>query len=241
MKRKPKFLPFFALGMGIIGFFLRYWLFAGGLDARDLIIATHPANILSYVGLALALGFLFLYLRTLTGKPAYPQLFPKSPMALLGAFAGAAGLLINLFATTPPTVNYILGIAAALGMVLGGILQFQGKRPNVLCHGMVSVYMVLHLISQYKHWSAEPELQEYFFPLLACIFVMLAAYHRATLDNLSGSRKWFAFFNYGSVLLCITALYSENWLFYLSFILWCATCSCSLEPEKEMTLPKNVL
>ncbi len=240
MKMKPRHLPVFALPLGIIGFFVRYWLLTGGLDSRELIIPEHPANILSFVLLPTTFGVFYLMLKPLTGKPAHKQLFPKSLLALFGALAAAAGLLITLLFSTQPTINYIFGVAAALGVAAGGILQFTKKRPNVFCHGIVALYMMLHLIFQYKQWSAEPELQEYFFPLLACIFVMLTAYHRTCLDNLSGSRKWFAFFNYGSVFLCLTSLYSENWLFYLSLGLWCFTNGCSLTPCKEMALPKDV-
>ncbi len=242
MKLRPKYLPVFAVGFGIIGFFLRFWLFAGGLDAKGLIIPNHPANILSFVVLALALGILFLALMPLTGKPAYRKMFPKSVIALVGALAGAVCLLISVISIpSAAKLQLVLGIAAALGMAIGGILQWREKRPSVLCHGAVALYMMVHLIFQYKQWSAEPELQEYFFCLLACVFVMLTAYHRATLDNLYGSRRWFVFFNYGSVFLCLICLHGENRLFYLSFILWCLTCGCSLTPEKEMALPKNVL
>ena len=242
MKLKPKYLPVFALVFGTIGFLLRIWLFAGGLDGKGLIIPRHPANILSYVLLALALGVLFLALLELSGKPAHKKLFPKNPAALFGALAGSVCLLISVLSNSAAgAVLLVLGIAAALGMAVGGILQWGEKRPHVLCHGVIALYMMLHLILQYKQWSAEPELQEYFFCLLACIFVMLTAYHRATLDNLYGSRRWFAFFNYGSGFLCLICLHSANWLFYLSFALWCLTCSCSLTPEKEMELPENVI
>ena len=241
MKIKPKYLPLLALGFGIIGLLLRRWLFSGGLDAKNLIIPDHPANILSFVVLALDFGVFFLALQLLTGKPAYRRLFPKSPLALCGSLAGSICLLMSVLSNSAYTsILLVLGVAAALGMALGGLLRFGGKRPHVLCHGMIALYLILHLIFQYKQWSAEPELQEYFFPLLACIFVMLTAYHRTTLDHLYGSRKWFVFFNYSSVVLCITALDSEMWLLYLSFALWCLTCDCSLTPEQEMVLPKNV-
>lgn len=246
MKFKPKWIPFLSVAAGAIGLFVQVWLFGAGVDGRGLLRPEHPANILSFVVLALTLGALFLCLQPLTGKPAYEKLFPKSGLPLLGAVVGAAGILytvlsdLSLQQNRLTTLCSIAGVLAVLGMILGSVLRFRGKKPQVLCHGFVALYLMVFLICRYRQWSTEPELQRYLFPLLACVFLMLTAYHRAALDNLTGSRRWFVFFNYSSVFLCLTALGNENKLFYFGFALWCLANSCSLTPEKEMKLPKNV-
>ncbi len=246
MKFKPKYIPLIALGAGIVTFFLRFWLIATGIDHRGLFLPDHPANALSFVVLALGLGLMYLCLRPMTGKPSYEKMFPKSPIALLGSVVGGVSILYTTLLDftqmqdTSALLCSVFGVLSALGILLAGVLRYRGKRPHVLCHSFVSIYMMVHLVCQYRQWSAEPQLQEYFFQMLSSVFLMITAYHRATLDSLIGNRRWFVFFNYGCVLLCLSALQGENWVFYAGLGIWCATCNCSVTPEKEMELPKNV-
>lgn len=246
MKCKPKMIPFLTFGSGIVLFLLRLWLIATGLDERNLLRPEHPANALSFLVLAVGLGLLYLCLRPLSGKPAYQKLFSKSPFALFGSVLGSISILITVFrdytdvADKATLLCCVLGVAAAVGLLIAGILQWQGKRPSVVCHSLVALFLMVYLVCRYRHWSAEPELQEYFFQLLASVFLMLTAYYRACLDALVGSRRQFVFFNYASVLLCFSALPQDNWVLYAGLGFWCATCSCSLKPEKEMDLPKDV-
>ena len=247
MNLKPKWIPVISVGAGALVLCLQLWLFGTGIDSRGLLRPGHPASFLGFAVLVLSFGALYLCLRPVTGKPAYEKLFPKSRLPLLGAVLGAAGILYAVLCETEAlqsklSVLYcVTGVLAALGMLWGGALRLYGKKPHVLYHSLVALFLMVHLISRYQHWSTEPELLRYFFPLLACVFLMLAAYYRATLDNLTGSRRWFVFFNYGSVLLCIGAVSSGSLPFYLGFALWCLANVCSLAPEKEMKLPKNVL
>ncbi len=246
MNFKPKWIPFISVGAGALGLCLQLWLFGTGIDSRGLLRPEHPANILSFAVLALTLGALYLCLRPLSGKPAYEKLFPKSIFPLLGSVLGAAGIFytvlsdVTLLQNNLAVLCCITGTLAALGMLAGGALRLRSKKPHVLCHGFVALYLMVHLICRYRDWSTESELQKFFFPLLACVFLMLTAYYRAALDNLTGSRRWFVFFNYSSVFLCLGALHSENWPFYLGFAIWCLASRCSLVPEKEMVLPENV-
>ena len=247
MKFKPKWIPLLSVATGAIGLGLQCWLLGTGIDSRGLLRPDHPANILSLIVLALTIGAMYVCLRPLSGKPPYEKLFAASPLPLLGAVLGAAGVLytvvsdISIQQTRLTVLCCITGVLAVLGMVLGGVFRFRGKKPHVLCHGFVAIYLMVYLICRYRQWSTNPQLQEYLFPLLACVFLMLTAYHRATLDNLTGSRRWFVFFNYTSIFLCFSALKCEHWPFYLGFALWCLSGCCSLTPEKEMALPKNVL
>ena len=247
MNFKPKWIPFISVGAGALGLCLQLWLFGTGIDSRGLLRPEHPASFLCFAVLALTFGVLYLCLRPMTGKPAYEKLFPKRTLPLLGAVLGAAGILYAILSDMASLQSRlavlccITGALAALGMLLGGGLRLYGKKPHVLCHSFVALFLMVYLICGYQGWSTEPELQRYFFPLLACVFLMLTAYHRATLDNLTGSRRWFVFFNYSSVFFCFGALRSENWPFYLGLALWCLTSCCNLNPEKEMILPQNVI
>ncbi len=247
MNFKPKWIPLFSVSAGAIGLALQFWLFSTGIDHRGLLRPEHPAGYLCFILLALCFAAFYLCLWPLTGKPAYEKLFPQGSLSLIGAVLGAAGILYAVLSDLSAQQNRltilcgIAGLLAVCGMLVGGAVRQRNKKPHVLCHSFVAVFLMVYLISRYRQWSTDPQLLEYFFPLAACICLMLTAYHRATLDNLTGSRRWFVFFNYSSVFLCLVAAGCENWLFYLGFALWCLANGCSLTPAKEMKLPKSVM
>ena len=123
----------------------------------------------------------------------------------------------------------VFAAVAAIALVLIGIHRLKGQQPNYLLHAAVTVYSMFQLVSLYRHWSPEPQLLLYFFPLLAAVFLMLTAYHAACLDAMQGSRRWYIFFNQAAVFFCCLSLFSEYWLFYLAMGLWAGTNLCSLQ------------
>lgn len=248
---RPKYLPQLTLGAGVLGLGLGIWLFAGGMDEKGLLDSAHPANAAIFVLTAVVMLMLFLSLRQLEGTPAYGKLFPPSVTAMAGCFIGAAGLfataiyeLITGLGDLITVLACLTGILAAGCFVFLGVCRKQGKRPHPLFHSCVTVYMMLHLISQYRTWNAEPQLQLYGLPLLASVFLMLSIYHRTTLDAGGGSRRWFLFFNCGALFFCCLAACAGNRIFYGAMAVYTATACCSLEQEKPMPvmyLPREVL
>lgn len=247
---KPRYIPLLALGGGVLGFMLRLWLFATGIDEKGLILTGHPANSLLFLLTAAVLLGLYLCLRPLTGTPTYKRLFKHSRISAAGCWVGAFGILVTesraiLQPQSAPNLPlFLLGIVAAVCLGMLGLCRLRGARPRVLIPGCITVYLMFHLVSQYRGWSAEPQLQVYVFPLLASICLMLRAYHRATLDARSGSRRWYVFFNYSALFFSCLALCSDQWSFYLAMAVWTATSFCSLKPVRTgsgMHLPKNVL
>lgn len=244
---KPKYIPAFVLGSGILGAALRLWLFTAGVDSKGLIRAEHPANALTFILTAVVLGALYLCLpKAKGGKYRYTPSLP----AAIGCWVAAAGILIADFREVSSlhdrvtVVSFILGLAAAGALIMLGLCCLRGLRPNVLLHACVTVYLMVHLISQYRVWSAEPQLQEYVFQLLASVFLMLATYHRTTLDNGSGNRRLYRFFRYGALFFCCLAVVGGDWLFYLSMGLWIALGlgTDKMEtPDAKMYLPEHVL
>ncbi len=245
---KPKLFPILALTGGIVGAALRLWLFATGIDDRGLIRTDHSANAPIFILTALVLATLYLLVRLVKTTPSYREMFPASVPAAVGSWFGALGVLIaDLHALSAlqdrvTLISFILGLAAAAALIMLGLCHLQGKQPNVLLHSCVAVYLMIQLISQYRSWSSETQLQDYVFQLLACVFLMLGVYHRATLDADSGSCRWYLFFRYGAAFFCCLAAIGGDWLFYLSMALW-TLLGCpakhALSSEK-MHLPANV-
>ncbi len=238
---RATYLPLFTLLAGVIGFALRLWLFGAGIDEKGLLIAGHPAGILVWILTALVMAMLALSTRKLDAVAKYSMLFPRSAFAGIGCILGAAGLLyVNIrellqVQDVITIVTLILGLAAAVALLLLGACRWQGKRPAFWLHSVMTVYFMLHLISQYRLWSAESELQIYFFPLLASVFLMLTAYHGTVLDAEKGSRRWYVFTSLSALFFCCLSLQGTSWPFYLTMGLWLGTGLCTLKPAAIQT------
>ena len=210
---------------------------AAGMDAKGLLVTTHPAHILVFVLTALVVGYLFVAVRPLHPVGQYGDLFPKKPLAAAGCVAAAMGVLLVCFQDRSmrrdmvTNVSLLLGVLAAVCLVLIAICRFKGRRPFFGLHCIVTLFMMVHLISQYRLFSSEPQLQIYFFPLLGSVFLMLTAYYSAVLDARKSSRRWFVFCNQSALFFCCVSIRSEIGLFYLAMAFWMFTGLCSLDVQ----------
>ncbi|MBR7122395.1 MAG: CCA tRNA nucleotidyltransferase [Oscillospiraceae bacterium] len=246
---QPKRIPYIAPIAGVLGFAVQLWLFSTGVDSKGLLLADHPAGALVFILTALTLAAIYLCLRPLNGTPVYKWMFPKSLPATIGYMAAAAGVVSTLFIRNAPgqqamtAAFYVLTLAAAGCFVFLGICRYKGQVPSFIFHSCITIYLMFHLVYQYPTWNNATQLQEYFFPLLASVFLMLGTYYRATLDVDGKNRQQYVFFNYSAVFLCLVSLHKNTWPFYLAMAIWCATCDCSLISVKGKTtmyLPKDV-
>jgi hypothetical protein len=235
---KPSILPVFTLCAGALGLLLRAWLALAATDDKGLLVTTHPAHILVFVLMAIVMAVLFLCIRTLSAVKRYTDLFPNPVLSGIGCLVAAVGILwVNirdlLLRWDPVTYAcLVLGLLAVACLIVIAVSRFKKRRPSCYFHVVVCVYLMVHLVSQYRLWSAEPQLQVYFFPLMASVFLMLTTYHRAVLDACKGSRRWFVFFNQGALFCCCLSVWSESWLFYLAMGFWIYTNLCSLRFPK---------
>lgn len=249
-------LPYVTLGACAAGAGLRFWLYGTGVDEKGLLVVSHPANALTFILCALAIGWIAWSVRSLGNLPSYSQLFPRSLLAAIGNVAAAAGILTvrssAVFLETDMiiTLSRVVGVLSAVSLVYLGWCRFRQLRPSFLLHCIVTVYFMLHMVAQYRLWSAEPQLQNYCFALLASVLLMLTFYHRAGLDTKYQSRRAYVFFNQAALLCCCLSLNGRNWIFYLSMAIWTATNLCSLKStrssspahkQRGMVLPESVL
>ena len=246
----PSYIRKYALGAGLAGLALRVWLLTTGLEANGLLRPGHPANPLTFLLTGALLVLLFVCTRPIDGIGAYHQVFPRSSAQAVGCFTAAAGVLIAdvlEFVARPDyltVISCIFGLLAAVSYVFLGRTALQHKRPSPRLHGSITLYLMLHLVSQYRFWSAEPQLQNYFFQLLASVLLMLCAYHRTAVDYSRNNRQMYLFFNYAALFACCLALPGQDWLFYLSMAVWTLGCNCSPKAVKQfdrMYLPEDAL
>lgn len=235
---KPQHLPFFTVCAGIIGLILQQILLRTGFDRKGLLIAGHGAGIGLYILTAIVLLVLFLVVRTLPPVPKYSQLFPASKLSFGGCILSAVGVLVfSVFRIlqhqdTFAMIAAALGALAAVSVFLLSFARKAGKTPNFLLHVCLTLYLTFQLISVYRHWSSDPQLLLYIFPLLASVFLMLAAYHAACLDAQKNNRRWYVFSNQAALFFCFLSLSNDYWLFYLSMGIWAGTNLCSMYISK---------
>lgn len=242
---KNNILPFFTLAAGLLGAILRIWLLTTGVDEKGLLAAGHPADVLTFILTATVMAVLFLLVRPLGPAPGYSQLFPPSLPALIGSGAAAIGLLItavgDLFSSQDlfGSLSGLVGIVAAGSLAYTAWCRMNRTQPSFIFHGVLTGYLMLHTVALYRTWGSETQLTVYFFQLFACIFLMLAAYHRTALDARAGKRKWYVFCSQAALFFCLVSLWSKNWLFYLAMAAWTGTNLCSLKSAKRQAGQKG--
>lgn len=231
---RPHILPWFTLGAGGVGLALRIWLYAN-VDEKGLLPTNHPAALLIYILTALVFIVLFLSVRQLRPMTKYARLFPAGIGRAVGCAAGAAGILsAALFrffngAGVLGILTVVIGAAAAISLAYTAFLRLKGRRPFFLLHAVLTVFLMLYTVCQCQIWGSEPEVQAYFFPLLACIALMLTGYYLSVLDTRRGSRQWLVFFDQAALFCCCLSLNGENRLFYLGMAVWLTLDLCSVE------------
>jgi 4-amino-4-deoxy-L-arabinose transferase-like glycosyltransferase len=147
-------------------------------------------------------------------------------LSSIGCVAAAAGILwvnvreLTWQKDTITLLTLILGLLAAFSLAMVAWKRKGCARPSCLFHALVTVYLMFHLVSQYRLWSSESQLLIYFFPLMASIFLMLSAYHSAVLDLRKERRSGFVFFSQAALFCCMMCCRGSDWLFYLSGALW---------------------
>lgn len=228
-----KLLPILPLSAGILGLLLRFWLYATGIDEKGLLVTGHPLMPISFLLTAAVLAALLLCCRNIPKNSD----FPESPVAALGCAAAAIGILLTntleliIRQDTITIVCFALGIAAAICMLIATACHIKGNRPSFIVFGILTVYLMLHPLSQYRLWSADPQLMNYCFHLLASVFLMLTGYHRTALDAGKGNAKWYTFCSQAALFFCCISIHGDSWLFYLSMALWTAAGLC--KPSKQ--------
>ena len=233
----PKHLPLWALLTGGICLLLRVWLMTTGIDEKGFFVTGHLAAILLSIVVLGVMVALFFLTKDLLEATKYSFNFPASDVCSYGAFVGAAGLFIASFVDiftaidTLETICAVAGIIAAALLAFNGICRRRGIAPSMLIHIGIGVYLMLRLVSYYRHWSADPQILDYCFQLVATASLLLSTYQRASFDAQEGQRRPYAFFCLTTIFFSCASLTGwSNILFFLSVIIWQITDLCSLIP-----------
>lgn len=231
MKQVPKTEAFslFSIITGVIGFAMQSWLFST-VDNKGLLTYHHISAVISFLLLAAVVAVNMMFLRNFKPTGEYAHLFPKSPVAGVGSILAAVGLGISaMLPVASPVLRIfvrVFGLLSVAGLALGGYTRLQGKHPNCLIYGAVSVFLIFRTLVFCQSWSAEVQVEIYFFPLLASLGLLMAAYYRAAMGaNLKNCRQYL-FFRQLALFCCLVSLAGPDRLFYLSGAIWMATDFC---------------
>lgn len=243
MKRflKPVYLPLAALTFGVITLLFRLWFLALGVDDRGLLPVGSIPDVLSWVMVALVMAILAAGTWNLKGANKYSYNFSPSDIAgIATALAGISFLITSVTelivgADSISITSAILGFLAAASLCFLGYCRWKGRRPSMVFHGIVCLYLMLYLISHYRLWSSAPQLQSYGFELLAIVFVMLACYQRAAFDADRGNRRSYAFFSLAALYFSIATLPGcDNYGFFIGCAIWMAATPCRLTVRRSV-------
>ena len=232
---KPSDLPFIALCGGLLTLIARLWLLILGEDERGLLAIGSLPDVLSWLLVAAIMGLLIAGTWQMQGGVKYNHDSRNSLLAAISMVVAAICFCISSIIDLTSETDAMNRISAWMGFLATATLIFlawgrlKGIQFNMLFHGLICLYLMLHLVSHYRLWSSYPQLQSYGFELMAIVFVMLSCYQRAAADGGHGSRKAYTFFSLAALFFCIAAIPScDNIVFFLGCAVWMYFTPCRL-------------
>lgn len=233
---KPGLFPCFSILTGAVGFALQCLLFSSA-DNKGLLPENHFAEIMCYFLLALTLIVCWSWVQGISPSGAGNNLFPASVPAALGAALSAVGIGYTSFQMDATGMLRfalpVLGLLSAGALMVSAYCRLRGEKTNFLYYSILCAYFIFRTLISCKQWGTEPQLQQFFFPLLASIFLLIACYYRTELDISRTHYRRYLFFGQSAVFCCLLCLNKEDWVFYLSAGLWLTTDLCVLPAKNK--------
>ena len=243
-----------AAGLGSLALYRS--LLENRIDHKGLLIPGSTEGILLWaVGIAFAVLVLVMA-HTIGGDGTYADNFPRSISA--GVLMIAAGAVMvraipgldtgtNAAALAVPVQTVMdaagryLPWAAAVSMAVLGLYRLFGKRPAGVFGGILCLFYMVMLVSNYRLWSADPQLHDYAYHLLAGVALMLCSFHRTCCDANVIQRKKLLITGLMAAVCAAAALAGDfHREFYLASMLFAAGSICTVkelppDPEDEET------
>ena len=244
-----------ALAAGLASLGLHHYMTEFCMDGRGLLLEGNlPGKLLWAVGIAF-LVLLTAVLRSIGGDGSYEDNFPACCLSgglMLAAGAAMAwavpgltldvqspvaeGMAAGIANVTGWAARYLPWAAAVCMAILGGF-RMAGKRPWPIFSGVICLYYMLVLVTNYRLWSADPQIYDYAYQLLAEVLLMLCAFHRTCCDAQIIQRKKLLATGLCAAVCCTAALSGTfQWWFFLASGLWAAGSMCHvavLPPDPE--------
>lgn len=237
---RMKLLRYTVLSAGFLAMTLRALLYAAAIDQKGLLAAGHWATWSILVLTVLTLGAALLMTRKIQGPADYADCYPVSYLQGTGSLLLAGAIFqraISLYAVSSDRLNLIAaisGFTAVLALLVAGICRMIPKKPSFLCHSVVSIFFALQLVSQYRSWSADPQLMDYCFYLAAFICLMFTAYFLAGFEADLPNHRGLVFSSMAATFFCCLALpESGDAPLLISCALWAFSCTPRMQAKRQ--------
>lgn len=241
MKRtvKPRVLILLSAVMGLAVAALRGALYVAALDEKNLLTADHPLEILVWVLSACTLAALAALALAEKDSDGWEGNFRPGFLGAAGCVVLATGIAVSTLThwndggTSSDLIRNVLGILSTAGMLWVAVCRLFGKNPFFACHALVCLFLCAYLLGQYRLWSSNPQLQDYVFFLLGCVFMALFAYQLSAFDAGCGSRRRLMLFGLAGVFCGFAAIYGAYDLpLCVCGAVWMLTNLCCMREEK---------
>ena len=232
-------LPVLMLILGAAAFALRSALYAVAVDVKGLLLRGHPLEIglTALTVAAMLLAALVAWKEEKSGFDAKPL---GNCLAALGNAAAGAGILVTVLTAESLAAGYladtwqILGYAAPACLLLAGITRMLGKRPFFLLYVAACLFFLVHIVTRYQLWSANPQMQDYVFALLAAMALMFFGFYEASQEAGCGNSRMKLGMGLAAIYLCLAELARSSCpALYLGGILWVLTELVTVQKREE--------
>ena len=241
----PKYLPILVPIAAVLGLLLRLWTMAGGPDEDGLYPSHAFAWVLLWIVTLITLGGIILLTRGFKKAGRYFDNFPASPIGAAGCAASALGVMYTGLSTLTRaadllgTLTGLLGIAAAVALVLTAFGRYKGKKNSFVLHAIPCLFFALRIFDRCKAWSNVTQTSVFLFQFLASVCIMLATYQLCCYDVSIGNRKSSLLWSLSATYFCVLALpMGDDTLFYIGTALWLMTNLCSVRAIKTPKVPE---
>lgn len=237
---RPSRLPLLSLvcGAGALG--LHQLLYVAALDEKNLLTAGHPVEITLWLLTAALAAMTVCAVRPLKGGGDYAANFPRSITAAAGGLAFGVCIVLTVLLQPAPMAGALgeiwrwLGLLAFLMLAWAGSRRLEGRTPSFVTHLALCTFLAAHLISHYRTWSGNPELQDYVFTLLGFVALLFYTYYHTAFDvGFNRRRLMLAAGLLSMYLLTVGMLDTPYWLLHLGGIIWVWSNFCVWDGPKE--------
>lgn len=245
---RMKLLRTTVFSAGLLGMLLRALLYATAIDQKGLLAAGHWATWLILILTGLMLALLPVATWKAQGPKTYEDCFPGSALQGITSLMVAVAVTLRAIpdfsnaADSLELVASISGIVAGVAMAIVAICRFTGKQPNFLCHSALCLFFALQMVSQYRHWSADPQLMDYGFYLAAFICLMLTSYFLAGFEADMGSHRGIWLCSMAAPYFCLLALpESGDGALLIACALWALFCAPQSQAKVRRQRPAMMM
>lgn len=245
-KKLVDLLPAVVLTLGVVGLILRWVLYRVNLDDRLLLTPGHPLEILLWLLTLGTLGLIVRYGVSMKEPAGFEANFPPSGLCCGGCCAAAFLIcytVLSMPARTPglPGILWkVLGVLSAPALMAAGFGRMYRLKTAFLFYVVPCLFFMFHIVTHYRVWSSEAQIQTFFYPLFAAIVLTFFLFYTAAFAvDLSYRRGQIITGLFGAFLYLVELSRTAYPWLCLAGVILCLTSLCPMAPHpneaKEVT------